>query len=237
MPVEYRSPRTLSYLAIAGIAGSGICRFLVIIVGVALIVDPTRTSNVPSGQRAYLWVFLHDVIVLFEFPVYVFAIVVFLMWLFRIYKNLPALRAERVDNSPGWAVGWWFIPFINLVKPVQVVREAWTASDPDVDFEMSFLTAVQGGAPGYMVLWWAAWIISNVLANITTAIFNAGRPDTFVISGYFFVADGIATAIAAVVAIKVIRDITNRQELRYKRVGELHDYGPPPPPAFDQDRV
>ena len=46
-----------------------------------------------------------------------------LMWVHRAYRNLPALGARDMAYSPGWAVGWWFIPFLNLVRPYQVVRE------------------------------------------------------------------------------------------------------------------
>jgi Domain of unknown function (DUF4328) len=47
------------------------------------------------------------------------------MWMHRAYRNLPALRAQALRWSPGWAAGGWFIPFANLVIPFQVMRELW----------------------------------------------------------------------------------------------------------------
>src|SRR5438093_12382214 len=54
----------------------------------------------------------------------------FLTWLQRAYRNLPALHATELRYTPGWAVGSWFIPLVNLFAPHQVVSELWKASDP-----------------------------------------------------------------------------------------------------------
>ena len=66
-------------------------------------------------------------------------IVTFLMWLFRTYKNVRALGAERLRYRPGWSIGAWFIPFFNFVGPKQIVNDTWRASNPD-------LPPAQGGA-------------------------------------------------------------------------------------------
>jgi len=31
--------------------------------------------------------------------------------------------------TPGWAVGYWFVPFVNLVRPYQIVADLWLRSD------------------------------------------------------------------------------------------------------------
>ncbi|QYO65100.1 DUF4328 domain-containing protein [Leptolyngbya sp. 7M] len=56
-------------------------------------------------------------IFLVSFPVGIATIVLFLVWLYRAHKNLFSLKPTHLDFSPGWAVGWWFIPFLNLVRP------------------------------------------------------------------------------------------------------------------------
>ena len=33
--------------------------------------------------------------------------------------------------SPGWSVGWWFIPALNLLRPYQVIKEIWRGSYPN----------------------------------------------------------------------------------------------------------
>ncbi len=57
-------------------------------------------------------------------------IIPFLMWTHRVYRNLPALGARKPESSPGMAVGWYFIPFANLVMPCKLMLETWRYSDP-----------------------------------------------------------------------------------------------------------
>src|SRR5262245_31625513 len=33
---------------------------------------------------------------------------VFATWIVQAHRNLPALGAERLDVTPGWALGWFF---------------------------------------------------------------------------------------------------------------------------------
>ena len=231
MSDEYRSPKTLSYLAMIGVGLTGLCHGLALIVGIVQIFSPAQSINMPSGQQSSLWLIAQGLIALVLLPAYIFSVVVFLMWLFRVYKNLTPLKADSVEFSAGWAVGWWFVPLANLIKPFQAVRDAWLESDPDVEVEVGFLTSVKGGAPGFMSLWWACWIIANILSNISSRLMDSTQSDTIATSGYFFVAEGIFWIAAASLAIKVIREITMRQEMRFGKVGRLVDL-PPPPPTF-----
>ena len=164
-----------------------------------------------------------------------FAVVTFLMWLYRGYTNLPSLRSDNMEFSPGWAVGWWFVPFANLVKPFQAVRTLWSESDPDFDPEMGFLSRTAASAPGFMAFWWAAWLLSNFAANISGRLFDPDKPDTMSITGYAFTVSGILTFIAALLALKVIYEITIRQEQRHVRIGFVASTTPPPPPTFVQE--
>src|SRR5439155_1843984 len=58
------------------------------------------------------------------------AAVAWLRWQHRAHENLRALGVSGLAYTPGWAVGWWFIPFANLVLPYLVMVELWRASDP-----------------------------------------------------------------------------------------------------------
>ena len=92
------------------------------------------------------------------FFTYVATVVFYLRWLHLAVRTVKT-RGQDVGVTPGWAVGWWFIPFANLVKPYHTVRA---------------LVAASGGEPAVararVGLWWAAWIIGNVLSNIETRL-------------------------------------------------------------------
>ena len=61
----------------------------------------------------------------------VYLMVGFLVWLHRAWTNLLALGREPLPYSPGWAVGAWLVPFLNLVRPKRMMDIVWRGSDPD----------------------------------------------------------------------------------------------------------
>jgi len=56
----------------------------------------------------------------------IFLGVIFLRWIYRTNKNLHVLSSEHMTFSPGWSLGWYFIPVANLFKPYQAMKEIWT---------------------------------------------------------------------------------------------------------------
>jgi hypothetical protein len=43
--------------------------------------------------------------------------ILFLVWFYRAYRNLVRSGIQDLRYAPGWAVGSWFIPFFNFVRP------------------------------------------------------------------------------------------------------------------------
>lgn len=48
-------------------------------------------------------------------------------WIYLTNANAHLL-SDDMTISPAWSVGWFFVPFANLVKPYQGVKETWRAS-------------------------------------------------------------------------------------------------------------
>src|SRR5687767_1529604 len=65
--------------------------------------------------------------------VFVASVVVVAMWIHRAHANLRDAGTDGLEFTPGWAVGWYFIPFANLIKPFQAMRELWNASHGQAD--------------------------------------------------------------------------------------------------------
>lgn len=231
----YRSPILLSRLAMIGIGLDGFLGVADVLLGIALIAAPGYEIPLEAGTSLSIWFVAIGLISLVKFPVYVFAVVTFLMWIYRCYTNLPPLRSDNMEFSPGWAVGWWFVPFANLVKPFQAVRTLWSESDPDFDPNHGFLSHVQAGAPGFMALWWAAWLLSNFTANVAGRLIDPESSAGLETGAYAYVVAGAMTVIAALLAMKVILVITERQEKRFANIGGADmNTPPPPPPTFGQ---
>jgi hypothetical protein len=87
------------------------------------------------------------------------AIVIVAMWIHRAHANLRDAGIDGLEYSPGWAVGWYFIPFANLVKPFRAMRELWSTSLAQSD-------SYADEADPRLKLWWGAWIVGNILSNV-----------------------------------------------------------------------
>jgi hypothetical protein len=83
---------------------------------------------------------------------FIVCVVLSLMWLHQVVSNLNALGIKH-RFSPGWSVGWWFVPIASLWQPYQVVRDAWRAIR-------------QGPVSAPFGWWWAAWLAGNFMAGV-----------------------------------------------------------------------
>jgi hypothetical protein len=82
--------------------------------------------------------------------VYCGAILVFAVWTYRMNANIHAL-GSNLRFTPGWAVGWYFVPIANLWKPYQVMRELWLVSNNPADWQT-------GRTSKLLSWWWTAWL-------------------------------------------------------------------------------
>jgi len=58
----------------------------------------------------------------------VVAVIAVCLWFYRANDNLHRARLRMLKYTPGWAVGWFFIPFVQLVTPFLVAIEIFKGS-------------------------------------------------------------------------------------------------------------
>jgi hypothetical protein len=145
--------------------------------------------------------------------------VVFLMWLHRSYSNLTALGARHTRFSPGWAVGYWFVPVLNLFRPYQVVAETWKASNPEVDAsDQSALRAAK--TAGTIKLWWAFWLLSSFAGQISFRAMSGADTPAEIINASWASLFGDATSIAAaLLCMLFVSGIDRMQETKHAHPG------------------
>ncbi len=126
----------------------------------------------------------------------------FLMWIHLTSRNLQPLGTHGQRFSPGWAVGWWFVPIMNFFRPYQALAEIWRST---------------GEWPVALVIWWwVSWLAANFV-GITSLVYerrNLFVPDAIPSDGYLWL-DIIANTLlvcAGVLAILIVRRITSRQD-------------------------
>jgi hypothetical protein len=86
--------------------------------------------------------------------------IVFSTWVYRANVNVRASGAENLRMTPGWAVGWFFVPFFNYWKPYQAMSDLWRASKDPLKWR-----EIPRGI--ILPLWWFFWLLSSVLSQFS----------------------------------------------------------------------
>ncbi len=210
---------------------------LAVMSGLSLVISPLELLFFPlsddevaaEGIGTLLFALVLLGLGLLQIMLYVSTVVVFLMWLYRSYENLPAFGTpvRSLEYSSGWAVGSFFDPFVNLVVPYRAVRELWQKSEP---FETSLGSQ---SPPAILPLWWGFWIVSNIASNISLRVAfsdDIARENVVTIG---LIADAL-NIISAIFAVIVVGEIVGRQEAAGKALA-FSQAGPPlPPTSFDE---
>jgi hypothetical protein len=112
-------------------------------------------------------------------------------------------------------VGWWFIPFANIVMPYLIVRELWKASNPNAG---AIEWKARGGA-AIVGFWWAGRLVMQALWQIGSAV-GTDSPivSTTTSSTAFLLAGDLVLVGWAVLAILLVRGVDARQEAKYRRI-------------------
>tara|TARA_B100000945_G_scaffold204220_1_gene164192 strand:+ start:56 stop:697 length:642 start_codon:yes stop_codon:yes gene_type:complete len=130
-------------------------------------------------------------------------VITFLMWIHRAYSNLPFLGNVNPKTTPGWAVGWWFIPIAFLFKPFSVMKEIYIWSGAD---GAKISTNILG-------LWWTFWICSHILQQITFRLPSTNLEEysvIIVIDLIYYIVE----IFAGILFLKILTSITYSQEIK-----------------------
>jgi hypothetical protein len=152
--------------------------------------------------------------------------VVFIRWLYAAYRNLEVVAPAEKRYSPGWAIGSWFVPIMNLFRPKQMVNDVWRAGGRDSD----------DARPGLLLLaWWLLWVISSFVVNIAgRSYMDAATPEELRTGSITFLVGDTMQAICAVLAILVVRRGTER--LDAKAAATPPPSAPPEPELVSPER-
>jgi len=118
------------------------------------------------------------------------------VWTYRAmaaaHRAMPALAI-----SPGWAVGWFYVPIMGLWKPLEAIGQIWQGSQGK--------TYADGGTtPESAYFWWAAWLVHMACLLLGVWAFSPVVTNGFVLMAGI---GGLSGAIAAALLIVVIRQV------------------------------
>jgi len=161
--------------------------------------DPTTTSLALVAGGVHL-------VVIFA------TFVVFGRWIVLAKRECQRLGASQLEFSPGWSVGWYFVPIANLWKPYQAMAEAFRAS-------RSWAGPRNGWkrlrVPVIVPLWWAAWITSSIVDQVSTRLtLRASTAEEWARASVSDVVAGLVSLVLGAVAIVLIAQLTDLQARR-----------------------
>ena len=87
-----------------------------------------------------------------EVAIMILSIVFFCRWILIVNRNAIRMadHEEQITIRGGWAVGYHFIPIINLVRPYQSMGQMFAAAKQDTNI---------------VVVWWASWLGSGLISG------------------------------------------------------------------------
>jgi len=129
----YRSAKGLSSVAVTIYLGRAAFEAMCVL---SALMQLGLLVNALAGHRPTMEVARANdvrqaVLTILRLPVLLSSSILFFVWLYRAYANVGHLRSWGSAYTPGWAVGWFFVPIFSFFRPFQVVREMWNASRPE----------------------------------------------------------------------------------------------------------
>ena len=228
-PAPFASAHTRANIVkICLIVGAIVSGLMLLGESISLAIPPlSDNQEIGDNPMGFAITMLLLLIALPTVLVYVATVIFFCVWLYRSYDNLPAFGTPKrsLDHSAGWAVGSFFVPFINLVVPYRAVKEVWQKSIP-----MDEVILSAPSPPAAFPMWWMFWLLSSFVGNISFRLsFNEGVPEN--IATMVSIVASALSIIAAILAYTVVNEIDQRQEESSKKLRLGKFVGPPPAPT------
>ncbi len=132
--------------------------------------------------------------------------IIFLKWIYRSYKNIQGFGAQGLRFSPGWAVGYYFIPILSLIRPVQVMSEIWRASDDPRDWPKR---------PGSWLIasWWTLFLVYTGITQVSLELaIQASTSDQWTLAAVLAILGDFFSIPLSLAALRLVTEVYRRQK-------------------------
>jgi hypothetical protein len=153
--------------------------------------------------------------------------IAFLIWFYRARTNLSSLGGREFKYSPGWTVGGFFVPFLNIVRPLQVMREIWHASNPQtLKFDLTNdgpILRDQLKTPSLLIWWWLLFLASYIIGNVIFRMSIMKNPsfEDLKIYSILVVFSDIMKVFNTIVTLFLVNRLTKWQNIRNDLVTQI----------------
>ncbi len=162
-----------------------------------------------SDTATQIWPILFGIGSLAWIVVALIVFVILLLWVHRAHDNILREGLE-LDHSPGWAVGSYFIPVINLFVPMRAMRELYNRSHGEIpEHAHSSVDSVASWWTAYVIgiLLWSMFVFQTLFGMFTNAFFVTHPLMEFAMMTF----SNLLLAIAAVMLMGIVKSIARAQ--------------------------
>jgi len=148
------------------------------------------------------------VVAIIQFATFIVAGILILKWIHRANYNARQLGATDMTFTPGWSIGWYFIPVASLWKPYQAMKEIWKASSNPQDWKDEPVSSL-------LPWWWFLWIVSGTLGPVSSRLtLSAQTVDAFTVANVFDQVSNAAVVALTLLMAAIVRRIQSMQGAR-----------------------
>ena len=152
----------LVYLAVLVLESAACVTVILALSGPA---DADLTDMQRNATTSGLWTMAYTDYA--QVAVFVVTAILFLRLLYKAVQQAKGFAVPFTYVSPGWAVGYWFIPLMNLYRPFQAVKALFAACTQEAG-----PNAKPAAGEQLLSAWWAMFLLGNManwaLASSTT---------------------------------------------------------------------
>lgn len=133
--------------------------------------------------------------------------VVFIVWMYRYWGQLVAVKGTASRHGRGWTIGGWVVPVANLWIPKQMMDDYWRHTGTSAP------RGLKEPVSPLLHLWWAAWLVGAVLQQVSGAMEPGDEGSWHAFYLVTVSSDAIWAVAAVLVAVIVGRLVTRLSRL------------------------
>lgn len=181
-------------------------------------------NNLESGGVLYydessIEYFLISISQLLYVIVFFVSLIIYLIWIRQAYRNLYSLQLKPTEYSSAWAIGAYFVPILNLVRPYTMMKEIWFGSQP-VSVETNFHSSELHfglSSSGFLKLWWGA-VLFDQFITIRSLRFGmkAESYQQILVSYWIDLISGVTGIVVLIILLYLIQTINEWQSEKYE---------------------
>lgn len=107
-------------------------------------------------------------------------------------------RRPKPEITPGWAVGYYFLPIVNWFRPYQGMKEIW---------QYSFNFTRKGAI---VIGWWLCWVIGNITSYVVLQMEAADNTEAANMFRAELIGNSLLMA-SGILLIMIVSRVTKKQ--------------------------